>query len=521
MRTKTIRCPSTGTRRTRQAVVDSRSLATETSVKTINKDVVVIGNGPSAITLSYLLSGRWPYYKGMDALGHPPDFLHARLESKPNCSLVLQDLKELSEGLEGRSSNPIALLYDTLNHPDADTGQDLPSLLSWKNHPEHAIDHVVLGRGPPGGSWQAMEGDVLTISRGTWMELANLSFREWEETACERQLGIRQKRASVKHVAQYYHDYVNIKGLRPYFRDSAEVTSVRRLDQVKNVPAESYAPTLWQVTGHVRTAEGLENFQYVTPNVVLAIGGTDRPNSMNVAGENLPFVIKSLQAMEKLISSQQLNRQSEPVLIVGAGLSAADAIIAAHFHGIPIIHVFRRKATDPSLIFGQLPSNMYPEYHKVYQMMKDNGMTYTGYTPMEQCQIVRIQSDGKVCLQGPDYSTKIKVSFVVVLIGSRPSLNFLENKGRDLTVDVTKPISCRNNPLDVDLFTLESTKQPGIYAMGPLVSDNFVRFAQGGALAITRDIHTKLSRLKAKEEIFNSAIPSVTAESVSYLDCPT
>lgn len=33
----------------------------------------------------------------MDALGHPPDFLHARLESKPNCSLVLQDLKELSE----------------------------------------------------------------------------------------------------------------------------------------------------------------------------------------------------------------------------------------------------------------------------------------------------------------------------------------------------------------------------------------------------------------------------------------
>lgn len=44
MRTKTIRCPSTGTRRTRQAVVDSRSLATETSVKTINKDVVVIGN---------------------------------------------------------------------------------------------------------------------------------------------------------------------------------------------------------------------------------------------------------------------------------------------------------------------------------------------------------------------------------------------------------------------------------------------------------------------------------------------
>lgn len=154
-------------------------------------------------------------------------------------------------------------------------------------------------------------------------------------------------------------------------------------------------------------------------------------------------------------------------------------------------------------------------------MMKDNGMTYTGYTPMEQCQIVRIQNDGKVCLEGSDCSTRIKVSFVVVLIGSRPSLNFLENKGRDLTVDMTKPISCRNNPLDVDLFTLESIKQPGIYAMGPLVSDNFVRFAQGGALAITKDIHTKLCRMTANEEISVPAISTATPESVCYLDRPT
>lgn len=153
-------------------------------------------------------------------------------------------------------------------------------------------------------------------------------------------------------------------------------------------------------------------------------------------------------------------------------------------------------------------------------MMKDNGMTYSGYTPMEQSQVVRIQNDGKVCLQGPECSTRIKVSYVVVLIGSRPSLSFLENKGRDLTVDVTKPISCRNNPLDVDLFTLESTKQPGLYAMGPLVSDNFVRFAQGGALAITRDIHLKSCPLERKEEVSNPPILHVPQESVNYLDCP-
>jgi len=214
-----------------------------------------------------------------------------------------------------------------------------------------------------------MDGNVLTISRGTWMELANLEYRQWEEMCARDQHNTgttTQKRASVANVARYYHDYVDIKGLRGNFKDSALVTSVRRLDHASKGSKDG----LWEVTGHVRTSEGLEeDFCYVTPNVVLAIGGYDLPNQMNVQGEDLPFVVKSLQAMEQLITSQQLTSKSDPVLIVGAGLSAADAIIAAHFRGIPIIHAFRKKAEDPSLIFRQLPSNMYPEYHKVISII--------------------------------------------------------------------------------------------------------------------------------------------------------
>lgn len=153
-------------------------------------------------------------------------------------------------------------------------------------------------------------------------------------------------------------------------------------------------------------------------------------------------------------------------------------------------------------------------------MMKDNGMTYSGYTPLEQHQVIQIHSDGKVYLQGPETSTQIKVSYVIVLIGSRPSLNFIENKGRDLTVDPSKAISCRNNPLDVDLYTLESNKEPGLYAMGPLVSDNFVRFAQGGALAITRDLHSKLCPLE-KKTVQSVTIGRSTSESVCYCDVKT
>lgn len=133
------------------------------------------------------------------------------------------------KGLEGRSSNPVALLFDTLNHPDADLGLELPSLLDWERCPKRAIDHVVIGKGPPGGAWQLMDGNVLTISLGCWMELPQMNFREWEAKQAAK-MGIRgESRASVASVAQYYCDYVHAHELDRYFVSHSEITSVTHI----------------------------------------------------------------------------------------------------------------------------------------------------------------------------------------------------------------------------------------------------------------------------------------------------
>lgn len=50
------------------------------------------------------------------------------------------------------------------------------------------------------------------------------------------------------------------------------------------------------------------------------------------------------------------------MLIIGAGLSAADATIVARKRFLPVLHVFRRKNAS---LDKQLPENMYPEYHNV------------------------------------------------------------------------------------------------------------------------------------------------------------
>merc|ERR1719369_1061280 len=117
----------------------------EEELQPIYKEFVVIGNGPSGIALSYFLSGHWPYYTGVTS----DVFLHARLQDQPDLSLVEQDLEYLSDGLEGRSNNPVSLLFDTLQRPEADLGMELPSLLEWRYDRQNHVDHVVIGRGKP------------------------------------------------------------------------------------------------------------------------------------------------------------------------------------------------------------------------------------------------------------------------------------------------------------------------------------------------------------------------------------
>jgi hypothetical protein len=79
-----------------------------------------------------------------------------------------------------------------------------------------------------------MDGNVLTISLGSWMELPGVEFRAWEagENAgvSSGPASSRDSRASVSSVARYYYDYVHSQGLARFFRSGCVVTSVRPLD---------------------------------------------------------------------------------------------------------------------------------------------------------------------------------------------------------------------------------------------------------------------------------------------------
>jgi NADPH-dependent glutamate synthase beta subunit-like oxidoreductase len=77
----------------------------------------------------------------------------------------------------------------------------------------------------------------------------------------------------------------------------------------------------------------------------LANGGSDLVNRLGVRGENksLSWLKYELPLLENVIESVKPEEKTnmKPVMIVGAGLSAADAVVACRNAGIDVIHVFR------------------------------------------------------------------------------------------------------------------------------------------------------------------------------------
>lgn len=86
-----------------------------------------------------MLAGNLPY---VVSNAHPDEMLAARLEPAVGKCLIRQDLGELSLGLEGRTSNPVSLLLDALEHPCADIGLEMEPLVEWRQDGVHvrAID---------------------------------------------------------------------------------------------------------------------------------------------------------------------------------------------------------------------------------------------------------------------------------------------------------------------------------------------------------------------------------------------
>ncbi|OCL11186.1 hypothetical protein AOQ84DRAFT_259851, partial [Glonium stellatum] len=292
-----------------------------------------LGNGPSALILSYILHGHIPYYAG----GHHDPILDSKLSSCPSLLNLTPDLYAHFQSSLRYSTQalPINTLLDTLIRPNADTEINPKSCIKWEYTPEKAVSHIAIGDSPyAGGQWAAgpvsPSWDIGTLSYAEMLSLPGYSFPD-HYAATRKEPMPDFVRPTRSEVAEYYKAYPAAVGISDAIYNSIHVDRVSR------------------------TADGffIGSHGIHCKHLVLASG---------IFTVNIP-------PPPLLAPLTELDLTTEPLVVIGSGFSAADAIISAP-PTRKIIHIFQWNPDErPSPLRG-CHHTAYPEYATVYRQMK-------------------------------------------------------------------------------------------------------------------------------------------------------
>jgi thioredoxin reductase (NADPH) len=207
-------------------------------------------------------------------------------------------------------------------------------------------------------------------------------------------------------------------------------------------------------------------FQYTARKIVVATGYYDRPNYMNIPGEDLPKVMHYYKEPHPYFDMD--------VLIIGAKNSAA----------IAALELWRRGARVTMVHRG-------PEIHRnvKYWIKPDieNRIKNGEVSAYFNSYVLEIKRDS-ARLKTPQGEIEINNDFVFALTGYHPDYEFLESLGIELTHPEMRPVC--------DPQTFESNV-PGIYVAGVIVagsrtSEIFIENGRFHGRQIALDLKAKL-----------------------------
>ena len=456
-------------------------------------DTVIVGNGPSALILSFILHGNIPYYN--PSTPHPDPILHRKLSVAP-CLLDV-DVSDLTAHFSASRLSystqalPINVLLDTLLRPlnDTDPGK-YGACVEWRFEEEKAISHLVMGNAPrAGGQWAdnpvSASWDIGALSYAEMLSLLGYTFDDHYGKLYGKSLPDFH-RPTRREVASYLSAYPAAVGIEEAIHSNVQVGQISRTTEGFHIGSQDLA------CRHLVLASGV--FSNLIP---------PRP------------LLRPLRALPNP------NQTSDaPLLVVGSGFSAADVIISAP-PGRKILHIFKWDPENhPSPLRGCHP-RAYPEYASVYRQMKLAAKAALGplaipsplrkrksnpffqdrdwdknYEGLPNTYITHVAMEDDTAfleLEAHDGGTlQRKISSIDYVIGRRGSLNYL---GYDIACEIDSsedPVSL--NEAQISGRTLRSKVEkdlrlaPDVYAIGSLTGDSLIRFAFGGCVYAAREI---------------------------------
>ena len=248
-----------------------------------------------------------------------------------------------------------------------------------------------------------------------------------------------------------------------YYRKVAEhyQLDVRQYESVKSIEGSDGDFVVRTLDHHGRDRG------YHARKIVLATGYYDRPNLMNVPGEELPKVLHYYREPHPFFNLD--------VLVVGGKNSAAIAALELWRHGARVTIVHRRDGISDSVKYWIKPD--------IENRIKAGQVkAYFNSTVKEIAQ-------DHVVLTTPDGEVTLPNDWVFAMTGYRPDFEFICNLGCRLRGDDDK------KPV-VNPKTLESSV-PGIYLAGVIVagmrtSEIFIENGRFHGQAIAADLKEKL-----------------------------
>ena len=481
-----------------------------------NIDTVIVGNGASALILSFILHGNIPYYN--PSKPHPDLILHKKLSHSP-CLLDV-DVDDLTAHFAASRLSystqalPINVLLDTLIRPLNDTNLgEYESCVEWRYEGDRAVSHVVLGNtSHAGGQWAdnpvAASWDIGALSYAEMLSLPGYALEDHSQRLYGKSLSDFH-RPTRREVASYLASYPAAVGIEKAIHNSTVV------DQIS------------------RTMEGfhVRSHDLFCKHLILASGVFSK-------------LIPPRPLLQPLRALPSPNHTSDaPLLIIGSGFTAADVIISTP-PGRKIIHIFKWDPENHPSPLRACHPRAYPEYASVYRQMKlavrarlgslgvtspmrsknsnpfvqdrDRDNVYEGL-PNTYISKVTMHNDSALLeLQTSDKNTIIReISRMDYLIGRRGSLAYLRN-------DVANELGSPDAPMSINKalisgFTLRPKVQrdfqlaPGVFAIGSLTGDSLIRFAFGGCVLAAREI----MRASKSNSVSSESSPSWSSENLS------
>jgi hypothetical protein len=196
-------------------------------------------------------------------------------------------------------------------------------------------------------------------------------------------------------------------------------------------------------------------------------------------------IVYDIAAMKKLLQQKDSKKHDKnvddkrPVVVIGDGISAADAIIQCLKSKHSVIHVMRRSdAQLRTTMLSKLSSTIYPEYAQAYKLMtgREKNPLYERITQATAREV----RDCVVLLNTPNGIFEQPYQLIVACLGRRAELSMLSEEVEFLA-------------------DYRSSNDKKMFAIGSLAGDHFIRYLIGGALQVASKLLTENKQEKMEE----------------------